>query len=164
MVTLTVYGTNLDPQKPSLGKITTVKSASQVCQNFKQTYSIFLLVARILKKPQNQNTTLERKNSKRPIGKSTNGTDGPVRAVPGLRLRGTRFVLESSTSRNYCNIHILYLLRLTTSSSVKNVIAFPGLPARPVRPVDTKECYIYKVCDHCRNMRDYLQIHTLPSF
>jgi len=33
---------------------------------------------------------------------------------------------------------IIYLLKLTVSSSVKNVMALPGLPARPVLPEGMK--------------------------
>ena len=38
--------------------------------------------------------------------------------------------------KNY--ILVAHLRKFVASSSVKNVIAFPGLPARPVLPKDTR--------------------------
>ena len=44
-------------------------------------------------------------------------------------------VLTGVTKTNQNNLHHVYLRKLVASSSVKNVIALPGLSARPVLPV-----------------------------
>ena len=46
------------------------------------------------------------------------------------------FLQPQCSMKNY--ILIAHLRKFVASSSVKNVIAFPGLPARPVLPEDTR--------------------------
>ena len=53
---------------------------------------------------------------------------------------------------NYHKTLKSYLRRLKTSSSVNRVIARPGLPARPVRPINTH--YIYRYIMYAHNTQN----------